>query len=217
MKKTLFVISLLLPASVILFYIWRYVSRSRNFPCPFWLSWFVELDNPLTKSNKARTIIQQSAVLPGMHVIDFGCGPGRLAIPLAEKIGSRGKVTAVDLQPQMLKKVAKKAAEKNLKNIELVQGDIGKGELLLAQCDRALLINVLGEIPNQEAAFKEIFDTLKPGGTLTVTETRFDPHFQSKETVSRLASKTGFREKKYDGNWAAFSLILEKPDFEKCK
>ena len=73
------------------------------------------------------------------------------------------------------------------------------------------LVTVLGEIPNQEAAMKEIFEALKPGGILSVTEIIFDPHFQRRETVLRLASQVGFREKEFFGKSLAYTLHVEKP------
>ena len=77
--------------------------------------------------------------------------------------------------------------------------------------DRALLVTVLGEIPNREAALKEIFDALKPGGILSVTEVIYDPHFQSRDTILKLAGSAGFKEKAFFGNRYAFTLNLEKP------
>jgi len=74
--------------------------------------------------------------------------------------------------------------------------------------DRAVLVTVLGEIPDREAALREIFDALKPGGMLSVTEVIFDPHFQPRPTVARLARSVGFREQAYR---VAFTLNLEKP------
>src|SRR5690625_3859660 len=201
----------MIPLSIIVFYLWRFASRKHEIPCPFWLRGLVEMDNPLTKSNKAKVIIEQSNIQPGMHVIDFGCGPGRLTVPLAECVGPNGKVTAVDMQVEMIQRVERKATERKLKNIEFVQGKIGTGELQLPSCHHALLVNVLGEIPNRQAAFTEVFNTLKPGGFLTVTETIFDPHFQKRETVVDLANQTGFQEKGFHGNWSAYSLLLEKP------
>jgi ubiquinone/menaquinone biosynthesis C-methylase UbiE len=76
--------------------------------------------------------------------------------------------------------------------------------------DRALLITVLGEIPNQEAALKEILNTLKPGGILSVTEIIFDPHFQRRSTVLKLANAIGFRQINLFGNSIAYTLNLQK-------
>ena len=67
--------------------VWRLASGRRSIPCPAWLSWMVELDNPFTKTNRAATIVERLDLQPGMAVLDVGCGPGRLTIPIATKVG----------------------------------------------------------------------------------------------------------------------------------
>jgi ubiquinone/menaquinone biosynthesis C-methylase UbiE len=148
---------------------------------------------------------------PGMSVLDIGCGPGRLTIPVARRVGPQGEVVAMDIQAGMLRRVQEKAQAANLTNIRFLQGGAGEGKLERSQSERALLVMVLGEIPRQEAALKEIFEALKPGGVLSVTEIIFDPHFQSREKVLKLARAVGFREKAFFGNRIAFTLNLEKP------
>lgn len=74
----------ILGAVVITMAIWRFSSQRYSLPCPVWLRWFVELDNPFTKTNRAAFIIDTLAIEPGMTVLDAGCGPGRLTIPLAQ-------------------------------------------------------------------------------------------------------------------------------------
>ena len=192
-------------------FVWRFTSRRYSLPCPSWLRWVVELDNPFTQTNKASVIIQHLDLLPGMKVLDVGCGPGRLTIPIAEQVGSQGGVTAVDIQAGMLRRVQEKADAANLNNIRFLQVGAGEGKLERSQYERALLVTVLGEIPNREGALKEIFDALKPGGILSVTEVIFDPHFQSRDTILQLASTVGFQEMKFFGNRVAFTLNLEKP------
>ena len=145
-----------------------------------------------------------------MSVLDVGCGPGRLTIPIAQQVGPEGEVVAVDIQAGMLQRAQEKTKASNLYNIRFIQVCIGSGNLDHNQFDRALLVTVLGEIPDQEAALKEIFDALKPGGILSVTETVFDPHYQRLTTIRRLAVTAGFKEKNYFGNVFAFTINLEK-------
>ncbi len=190
---------------------WRLASRRYSLPCPTWLRWLVELDNPFTETNRASAIVQHLELQPGMKVLDVGCGPGRLTIPIAEQIGPQGEVVAMDIQSGMLRRAQEKAQAANLNNIRFLQAGAGEGKLGHSQYDRALLVTVLGEIPDRAAALKEIFDALKPGGLLSVTEIIFDPHFQRRGTVLQLASAVGFREKKLIGNRLAFTLNLEKP------
>jgi len=191
--------------------IWRLASRRQSLPCPVWLRWFVELDNPFTKTNRAAVIVQHLDIKPGMTVLDLGCGPGRLTIPVAKQVGQRGEVVAVDIQAGMLQRAREKSQAANLTNIRFVQAGIGEGKLERNRFDRALLVTVLGEIPDREAALREIFYALKAGGILSVTEIIFDPHFQSRGTVLRLAAEAGFREKAVFGNLIAFTINLEKP------
>ena len=190
--------------------IWRLYSRRREIPCPSWLGWMVEMDNPFTKVNRAQTIIQLLDVKPGMRVLDAGCGPGRLTLPLAEAVGPHGSVTALDLQEGMLSRVREKVQNAGLQNVELMQAGLGKGKLPQSCFDRALLVTVLGEIPDQVAALKEIHSALKADGILSVTEVIFDPHFQRRETILRLAQTAGFKEKKFFGRKLAYTTHLVK-------
>lgn len=75
--------------------IWRLSSRRHELPCPSWLGWMVEMDNPFTKVNRARTIVGLLGLTPGKKVLDAGCGPGRLTLPLAEIVGPQGQVLAL--------------------------------------------------------------------------------------------------------------------------
>ena len=194
------------------FVCWRLLSQKHTVPCPAWLSWLVELDNPLFRSNKASIILSHLELRPGMQVLDAGCGPGRLTIPMAKIVGPSGHVVALDLQEGMLRRVEFKAAQHKLTIIEYCHAKLGTGELTTGPFDRAALAAVLGEIPNQRAALQEIFDSLKPGGVLAVSETIADPHFQSRSNVLSLAAPLGFREKSHIGGRFAYTLYLEKPE-----
>jgi ubiquinone/menaquinone biosynthesis C-methylase UbiE len=187
------------------------VSRHRSIPCQVWLGWLVELDNPFVKINRAAVIVEHLDIQPGMAVLDAGCGPGRLTIPIARQVGQRGEVVAMDVQPGMLQRTREKARAANLTNIQFLQAGLGEGKLGRDRFDRSLLVTVWGETPDRQAALREIFDALKPGGILSVTEIIFDPHFQTRQTVARLARSVGFREKALFGTRVAFTLNLEKP------
>jgi ubiquinone/menaquinone biosynthesis C-methylase UbiE len=211
MTTTLYIGLALVGIILFVVFAWRLASRRYSLPCPVWLRWLVELDNPFAETNRAGVIVQHLDLQPGMRVLDIGCGPGRLTIPVARQVGPRGEVVAMDIQAGMLRRVQEKAQAANLTNIRFLHGGAGEGKLGHSQSDRALLVTVLGEIPNREAALQEIFAALKPGGILSVTETIFDPHFQRREKVLELARAVGFREKRFFGNRIAFTLNLEKP------
>jgi SAM-dependent methyltransferase len=152
---------------------WRVASRRHSIPCPVWLRWLVELDNPFTRTKRAAVI-------------------------------------ALDIQPGMLRRARDKVRRAGLDNIRFVAAGLGDGALERDGFDRALLVTVLGEIPDRRAALKEIRDSLKTGGRLAVTEIVSDPHFQRRKAVERLAEAVGFKEKAFFGNRIAYTMILEK-------
>ncbi|MEI7611729.1 MAG: class I SAM-dependent methyltransferase [Betaproteobacteria bacterium] len=191
--------------------IWRLASRRQSLPCPSWLRWMVELDNPFTETNRAAFIVEHLALEPGMSVLDAGCGPGRLTLPLAQKVGITGHVLAMDIQTGMLERTKSKVEAAGLGQVEFLHAGLGDGRLPRERFDCAVLVTVLGEIPDQDKALREIFEALRPGGLLSITEVIFDPHFQRRSVVTRLVRAVGFKEKAFFGNKIAYVLHLEKP------
>ncbi len=189
--------------------VWRLVSRRHALPCPVWLRWMVELDNPFTRTHRAAIIIEQLGIEPGMAVADVGCGPGRVTIPLAKAVGPTGEVTAMDIQVGMLDRVRTKAS--TLENIRYLHAGVGSGALESNHYDRLLLVCVLGEIPDREAVFREAFEALRLGGVLSITEVIFDPHFQRQSKVRYFAEKAGFVEQTCLGRRWAYTLHFRKP------
>ncbi|PKL70887.1 MAG: methyltransferase type 11 [Methanomicrobiales archaeon HGW-Methanomicrobiales-1] len=211
MISILFILVILIALVIIISLAWRIASRRYTLPCPVWMKWL--LDPPSSGGVSARTqkTIGLLDVRSGMNVLDAGCGPGRLTIPLAHCVGPEGEVTAMDLQEGMLREVQDRARAAGLSNIRFLRAGIGDGKLECDRFDRAVLITVLGEIPGREAALREIFEALKPGGILLVEETIRDPHFQTRSTVTRLAGAAGFIEKEFSGNRFSYILTWEKP------
>lgn len=191
---------------------WRFASRRHSLPCPVWLRWLVEIDNPFTKTNRAVFIVDTLSLSRGMTVLDAGCGPGRLTVPLARSVGAAGSVVALDIQPGMLARAKAKTEAAKQANVVFVAAGLGDGRLCANCFDRAVLVTVLGEIPDPVAALAELFGSLKPGGVLAIVEVIFDPHFQSRSAVTRLAVSAGFRERAFFGHGLAYVIHFEKPD-----
>ncbi|MCX6025229.1 MAG: class I SAM-dependent methyltransferase [Chloroflexi bacterium] len=187
---------------------WRTLSRMRALPCPPWLMWLLE--NPFARRRTYTPMLERLALSPGLHVLDVGCGYGRLSIPIARLVLPRGEVVGADIQEGMLWMARERAQKSGLANLTLRRAGAGEGLLEPGRYDRALMVTVLGEIPRQAEALQEVRNALKPGGFLSVTELLPDPHYQPVGTVRRLAHAAGFGELAYFGNVLGYTLNLER-------
>lgn len=205
MKKNLFGLLALSSAFIGAGVWWRRASRRRQLPCPSWLAWL--LDNPLTEAVAGtQTRLDRIGLQPGEYVLDVGSGPGRLAIPAAQRVGLTGRVVAVDIQPPMLARLQQRAITAGVTNITPQLVDIaGDNHLPADHFDRAWLVTVLGEIPDRDAALRNLWRLLKPGGVLSITEIFPDPHYQTRSTVLNLAQAAGFEPTRYWGTPLAFT------------
>jgi SAM-dependent methyltransferase len=208
----------LIAAAVMLFIgheiVRHFVRKRRPSLCPSSSGFgFFLLELPFIRSFVGATpIIGRMGVGPGMKVLDVGCGPGRLTIPLAETVGPGGHVVALDIQEGMLQELRKRISRRRLDNIEVVQGGIGDGTMKAENVyDRAVLVAVLGEVPDKGSAFRELHRALKPGGILSITEIRLDPHYQKEATVVRVAEETGFELAETHRNFLAITMNFRKP------
>lgn len=193
--------------------LWRLSSNRHKLPCPSWLSWLVELDNPFAHAHKASSIIESLPIFEGIKILDIGCGPGRVALPLAQKVAEKnGWVTGLDIQHKMIEKTQNKAHLLGLTNIDFIHGALDTINLNRNTYDVVLMVCILGEIPKNErvAALTSLAGALKPNGIVSITETIFDPHFQKTQTVVDLMKKAGFAQKKFIGNKCAYTLHFEK-------
>ncbi|MDI3340131.1 MAG: class I SAM-dependent methyltransferase [Sphaerobacter sp.] len=168
---------------------WR--QRAAPRPCPARLAWVLRL--PPFGHARAEVILDRLDLRPGMRVLDAGAGTGRLSIPAAQRVAPDGEVVALDIQPAMLAKLEQRAAAAGVTNVRTVQAGLGEGRLEPERFDRALLVGVLGEIPDRLAALREVYAALKPGGILSVSEGFPDPHYQRADAVRALAAVVGFQ------------------------
>ncbi len=106
----------------------------------------------------------------GMDVADIGSGPGFFTLPLARRVAPGGKVYAVDVEPQMLEHLQKRAEEEGIQNVEALLTEDGSIPLADDQIDAALMVNVLHESDAPSTLLSEVHRALRMGGTFAIVE-----------------------------------------------
>jgi SAM-dependent methyltransferase len=159
--------------------------RKNPSACPYGQRFWVEAPHPLITRDRLRAVLEPT---PGERILEIGPGTGYYTLDLAEWVGESGTVEIFDLQQDFLDHTMRRAAERGLANVVPTQGDATELPYTDDSVDAVVLTAVLGEIPDQDAAMREIKRVLKPGGRLVVGELFGDPHFTS---PGALASRGG--------------------------
>jgi ubiquinone/menaquinone biosynthesis C-methylase UbiE len=152
-------------------------------------------------------------ITPGMSVADIGAGTGYFAIPIAERVGARGRVYAVDVQVEMLAHLRDRLPAGA--PIELVQGSASRTALPDASQNIAFLANVWHEIDDRDAALTEAERVLLWGGRVAIVDWRPDcappPGPPVDHRVSRVELSEQLRRKGWRGidlrNVGAYSYL----------
>lgn len=134
-----------------------------------------KLDDP--KRNEllpVATVLGSLAVFLGEAIADVGAGTGYFSLPLAEAVGPKGRVYAVDAQVEMLARIRRKLDSSALANIELIHAEAGCTALPDSTCDLFFLSNIWHEIDDKTAVLQESMRVLKAGGRIAILDWRID-------------------------------------------
>jgi SAM-dependent methyltransferase len=102
----------------------------------------------------------------GAAVLDIGCGAGFDLLCAARLAGPTGKVTGIDLTPEMAAKARQNLDEAGLKNVDVREGLAEELPFDDNSFDVVISNGVLNLSPDKERLFSEIHRVLRPGGRL---------------------------------------------------
>jgi ubiquinone/menaquinone biosynthesis C-methylase UbiE len=68
-------------------------------------------------------ILEGAGIQPGQTVLEVGCGTGFFTLPAARLIGENGSLVAMDILPDSVALVGRKAQTANLMNVRVIKGD----------------------------------------------------------------------------------------------
>ncbi|HWB10394.1 MAG TPA: class I SAM-dependent methyltransferase [Pirellulales bacterium] len=153
------------------------------------------------KEEHCKTLIKALKVPSGATVCDMGCGNGYYTLRMARLVGKKGRVLAVDIQPEMLHLLELRAKDAGADNVEPVQGTVVDPKLPDGEVDLILLVDVYHEFSHPEEMLAAMRKSLKPHGRLALVEFRLeDPsvpikleHKMSKEQIMKEIPPNGFK------------------------
>jgi ubiquinone/menaquinone biosynthesis C-methylase UbiE len=171
--------------------------RKHPSACPYSQRFFVELPHPVITRDRLRSVLRPA---PGERILEIGPGTGYYTLDMAEWVAPEGTIEIFDLQQEFLDHTIRRARERGLWNVSATQGDATALPYEDDSMDAVVLVAVLGEIPDPDAALREIKRVLKPAGRLVAGELAFpDPHFTSPSALRARAEAAGLRLEERSG------------------
>ena len=182
--------------------------RKNPSACPYSQRFWVEAPHPIITRSRLREVLEPTQ---GERVLEVGPGTGYYTLDVAEWVGPDGSVDILDLQQEMLDHTMRRAAERSLANLTPTRSDATALPFENETFDAAFLVTVLGEIPDQDAALRELARVLKPGGRLVVGELLGDPHYVALGPMRLRAAAAGLGFERRSGNALGYFARFSKP------
>ena len=158
--------------------------------CPWWLGY--TFDNPIRRVVHNPAIILDGLVEEGQTVVDVGCGLGYFSLALARIVGDRGRVIALDVQPEMLSRARARAKRQGVDSLIDFRLCEPENLNLRDSVDFVLAFWMVHEVSNQEALLAEIRSVLKPAGHLLLSEPKVHVTASRFEKTVEVARASGF-------------------------
>lgn len=129
------------------------------------------------RSHASRTAVNSAgylidSILPSMHILDVGCGPGTITADFAGLV-PEGQVVGLDCTPNILQVAKALATKRGLSNLQFAIGDIHKLDFPDDTFDIAHAHQVLQHVGNPTQALREMRRVVKPGGKVAVRDSDF--------------------------------------------
>ena len=148
-------------------------------------------------------IVAALGLTSGSQVADIGAGTGLFTLPIARRVGSAGRVHAVDIVPAFLARIEERVARARLGNVRTVLADERGVALREQSLDLAFLCDVYHHLEYPDSYLASLRRALKPGGKLVVIDFKRVPgvtkpalleHVRAgQELVTHEIERAGFR------------------------
>lgn len=192
----------------------REIAQVMGHPAIGWL----ERENREDEEAPSRAI-NALELAPNAVIADIGAGSGYYSFRIAPKV-PLGRVMAVDIQPEMMDFLKKRAAELKIMNVVPHLGTVSGLDLPEKSLDAALMVDAYHEFSEPAEMLESLFKSLKPGGRIFLLEYRAEDaevpikqlHKMSEAQARLEFESAGFRLVKNlrELPWQHF-LVFERP------
>ena len=134
-------------------------------------------------------------IVPGKTVADIGAGSGWFTVRAARRVGPSGTVYAVDINPEAIRYIDRRAHNESLPNIKTILSKPDDPLLPKDSVDAVLLLKTYHEVADPVALLQHLRPALKPGARVGVIDRNGNgtDHGVSDKIVIDEAAQAGYR------------------------
>ena len=119
---------------------------------------------------EAEDVMDLAGVKPSMSVADVGAGEGYYTVRLARVVGSKGRVLAEDIVPEVRDTLSDRVQRERLDNVAVKLGTPDNPMLPPASFDRVFLVHMYHEVASPYAFLWHMREGVKPDGLVIVVD-----------------------------------------------
>lgn len=174
----------------------RVIAQTMHYTGAEWL-----VRDEREREERCSLMLANLGVKREMTICDMGCGNGYHSLQLAPMVGPRGRIFAVDIQPQMLYLLRERMELEGVENITPILGSFHDPRLPEESVDLMLLVDVYHEFSHPEQMLAAIRRSLTPNGLVALVEFRAEDenvpirpeHKMSKAQIMKELPPNGFQ------------------------
>jgi len=169
------------------------------------------------------TIFSALDLQEGELFLDLGCGTGDFSRIAAERVGTTGKVFALDRWPDVVAEINGRAAREHMTNLHALVADLADPlpfqDETANLCFLCTVLHSIGSNAVRQFLFGEMYRVLRPRGRAAVVECKKEPSSFgpppeiriAEEELDAMASGVGFRKRTSTDLGHTVLVLYEKP------
>lgn len=172
--------------------------------------------------NEAQVVMDLARIEPGMSVADLGAGEGYYTVRLAQRVGTKGRVLAEDIDREANERLGNRVIREELENVSIKLGTPDDPKLPENSFDRVFLVHMYHEVAEPYAFLWHLRPSLRQGGRVVVVDVdrASDSHGIPPQLLFCEFASMGFRLTEFvrkpelQGYYAQFEVAGPRPEPE---
>jgi SAM-dependent methyltransferase len=141
------------------------------------------------REEQPQEVLDSLNIREAQAVADLGAGSGYYSFRMAERVGSRGTVYAIDIEPLMLQFIRERADRERVTNIKTVVSTPTDPALPPNSIDLLLMVDVYHELEHPFEVMQKVYGALRPGGRVALVEYRGEDPKVMIKAVHKMTEK----------------------------